>query len=180
MALPSCLLVFVGGRHSQCPRPSSTLGHFGPSHQQHHKSRVSLKGPPCAHGVWGIPHGELHDIFALYFNQLCKEPKHSTNTWRKTSYKIYLHYQICEGSPSHVPLPALKSTWRVSNVHKVSSNNTQLLSMSHNHVQHKQAFCLNTHIFIEYFTYSFCHLNHMRLRFVIGYMLLPPILVLTT
>ena len=34
MDLPSCLLVFVGGRRSQCPRPS---------HQGCHKSRVSFR-----------------------------------------------------------------------------------------------------------------------------------------
>src|ERR1700737_2800654 len=61
MALPSCLLVSVGGRRSQRPGPSPTLGSLGPSHQRRHKSRVSLRGPPCAHGVSGTPHGELHD-----------------------------------------------------------------------------------------------------------------------
>ena len=29
------------------------------SHQWRHKSRVSFLGPPCAHGVWGIPYGEV-------------------------------------------------------------------------------------------------------------------------
>jgi len=61
MALPSCLLVSVGGRRSQRPGPSPTLGSLGPSHQRRHKSRVSLRGPPCAHGVLGTPHGEVRD-----------------------------------------------------------------------------------------------------------------------
>src|ERR1700684_543537 len=55
MALPSRLLVSVGGRRSQRPGPSPTLGSLGPSHHRRHKSRVSLRGPPCAHGVSGIP-----------------------------------------------------------------------------------------------------------------------------
>jgi hypothetical protein len=37
MALPSWLLVFVGGRHSQCPGPLPTLGSFGPSNHWRHK-----------------------------------------------------------------------------------------------------------------------------------------------
>ena len=55
MALPSWLLVFVGGRRSHCPGPSPTLGSFGPSHHWRYKSRVSLRGPPCACSVLGIP-----------------------------------------------------------------------------------------------------------------------------
>src|ERR1700738_3181098 len=61
MALPSCLLVSVGGRRSQRPGPSPTLGSLGPSHQRRYKSRVSLRGPPCAHGVLSTPHGEVRD-----------------------------------------------------------------------------------------------------------------------
>ena len=41
--------------------PSPTLGSLGPSHQWHHKSRASLRGPPCAHGVAGTPQGEVRD-----------------------------------------------------------------------------------------------------------------------
>ena len=40
---------------------SPTLGSFGPFHQRHHKSRVSLQGPPCAHGVADTPHEEERD-----------------------------------------------------------------------------------------------------------------------
>jgi hypothetical protein len=51
----------VGGRRSKRPGPSPTLGSLGPSHQWRHKSRVSFRGPPCAHGVAGTPHGEVCD-----------------------------------------------------------------------------------------------------------------------
>ena len=44
------------------PGPSLTLGLLGPSHQWCHKSRASLRGPPCAHGVAGTPQGEVRDI----------------------------------------------------------------------------------------------------------------------
>ena len=43
------------------PAPSLTLGLLGPSHQWCHKSRASLRGPPCAHGVAGTPQGEVRD-----------------------------------------------------------------------------------------------------------------------
>jgi hypothetical protein len=45
----------VGGRRSQRPGPSPTLVSLGPSHHRRHKSRVSLRGPPCALGVSSIP-----------------------------------------------------------------------------------------------------------------------------
>ena len=61
MALPSWLLVFMGGMHSQRQGPSPTLGLLGPSHLWRHKSRVSFRGPPCAYNVVDIPHGEVHD-----------------------------------------------------------------------------------------------------------------------
>ena len=44
-----------GWRRSQRTWPSPTLGSLGPSRHRRHKSRVSLWGPPCAHGVSGIP-----------------------------------------------------------------------------------------------------------------------------
>ena len=58
MALPLWLLVSVGGRHFQCPRPALTLESLGPSQQRRHKSWVSLSG---AHGVLGTPHGEVRN-----------------------------------------------------------------------------------------------------------------------
>ena len=52
--------------------PSPTLGSLGSSHQWRHKSRVSLRGPPCAHGVASTPQGEVRD----------KEPEMVANlTW---------------------------------------------------------------------------------------------------
>ena len=56
-ALPSWLPVFMDRRHSQRPGPSPTLGSFGPSYQQRHKSRVSLRGLPCTHVVLGTSYG---------------------------------------------------------------------------------------------------------------------------
>ena len=61
MALPSCLLVSMGGRRSQRPRPSPTLESFGSSHQRRHKSRVSFRSSPCAHGVLGTPYEEVRE-----------------------------------------------------------------------------------------------------------------------
>jgi hypothetical protein len=55
----------VGGRHSKRPGPSPTLRSLGPSHQWRHKSRVSLRGPPCAYSVVGTPHGEVRDMKSL-------------------------------------------------------------------------------------------------------------------
>ena len=50
-----------GWEASQHPGPSPTLGSLGLSDQRCHKSWMSLWGPPCAHGVLGNSHGELHD-----------------------------------------------------------------------------------------------------------------------
>jgi hypothetical protein len=61
----------VGGKRSQRPGPSPTLGSFGPSHHWRHKSRVSLRGPPCFHGVSGIPFGEVRDISSALFKFKC-------------------------------------------------------------------------------------------------------------
>ena len=44
-------------RHHLAPAQTSPR----PSHQRRHKSGVSLRGPPCAHGVSGTPHGEVRD-----------------------------------------------------------------------------------------------------------------------
>ena len=62
MALCAWLLVGVCGRNSQRPGPSPTLRSLGPSHQRCYKSHVSLRGPPCARGVSGIPHGDVRDM----------------------------------------------------------------------------------------------------------------------
>ena len=65
MALPSWFLVLVGGRRSQRSGSSPTLGSLGSSHNRRHKSRVSLRGPPCSHGVLGIPYREVLDMVSL-------------------------------------------------------------------------------------------------------------------
>ena len=75
MALPLRLLVSMGGRRSQRPGLSPTLGLLGPSHQRHHKSRESLRGFPSAHGVSGTPHGEVCDIEGE--NYYCRKSFHS-------------------------------------------------------------------------------------------------------
>ena len=66
MALSLWLLISIGEGHSQHPGPSPILGSFGPSHQRHHKSRVSLEGFLCAQGVLGTPHGEMRDTISQH------------------------------------------------------------------------------------------------------------------
>ena len=69
----------------------------------------------------------------------------------------------------------LKIGERVSNVHEVNINRTQLLSMSYNHVQYKQPFCITEYTYCHRLFYLFfSHLNHARLNFVAGYTILPP------
>ena len=51
----------MGGRRSQRLGPSPTVGSLRPLHQRRHKSRVSLWGLPCAHGVPGTPHEEVRN-----------------------------------------------------------------------------------------------------------------------
>ena len=43
--------------------PSPILGSLGPSHQWRHKSRASLQGPPCDHGVAGSLQEEVRNSF---------------------------------------------------------------------------------------------------------------------
>ena len=74
MTLPLCLLVSVGERRSQRPGPLLTLGLLGPSHQRHYKSRVSLRGPPCAHSVFGTPHEEVRNMLYGAQMTLCCGP----------------------------------------------------------------------------------------------------------
>jgi hypothetical protein len=45
MALPLWLVIFVGGRRSQRPGPSSRPGSIGPFYQRRHKSRMSFMAP---------------------------------------------------------------------------------------------------------------------------------------
>ena len=58
MALILWPLVSWNGKCSQ---------HTEASHQRHHKSQVSFRGPPCVHGVWGTSHGEVRDINGYSF-----------------------------------------------------------------------------------------------------------------
>ena len=74
MALPSWILISAGGRRSQRPGPSPTLGSLGPSHQWRHKSRVSLRGPPCALGVSDIPYGEVRNMVSSTSGWICRWP----------------------------------------------------------------------------------------------------------
>jgi hypothetical protein len=53
------------------PRASPTLGSLGPSHHRRHKSRVSLRGPLCAHSVLDIPFGEVRDIRVVHLISNC-------------------------------------------------------------------------------------------------------------
>ena len=78
----------------QCPEPSPTLGSFGPSHQQHHKLRMSLPGPPWVHGVLGIPYREVHDSFSLFF---CSELDPCLSCLVRMFFKIYylIFFQCC-------------------------------------------------------------------------------------
>ena len=78
-------------------------------------------------------------------------------------------------------MPPTESIERVSNVHEVNNNKTQMLSMSYNHVQQNNHFVINEYtyrhrVFYVFFSYS----NHVTLSFVAGYTLLPPLLVVTT
>ena len=49
------------GRRFQRPGPSPTLGSLVCSPQWRYKSRKSLRGPPCAHGLSGTLYGEVCD-----------------------------------------------------------------------------------------------------------------------
>ena len=69
------------------PGPSPILGSLGPSHQWHHKSRASLRGPPCAHGGAGTPQGEVRDTaepfmkWGLDFVGSVKKTRHTGNRY---------------------------------------------------------------------------------------------------
>ena len=58
-------------------------------------------------------------------------------------------------SASHVSMPPTKSTKRVWNVHELNINKTQLLFMSHNHVQHKHPFCIMKYTYCHWVFYTF-------------------------
>ena len=57
-------------------------------------------------------------------------------------------YCKCEGPTSHVPMQSTNKHLRISHVHKVNNNMTQLLSMSHTfmfHQMHTSSLKCNTH-----------------------------------
>lgn len=58
-------LVYVGGRHFECPGPSPTFGSLMFSHQWCHKPRGSLRGLSCVHDFASTHHGEVCDIINL-------------------------------------------------------------------------------------------------------------------
>ena len=58
-------------------------------------------------------------------------------------------------------MPPTKSKERVSNVHEVNNNTTQLLSMSHNDAHHKHTFCKTKYIYFHDVFYMF--LSHLNL-----------------
>ena len=70
MALPLQFLVSMDKRCFQHSWPSLTLGSLGSFYQRYHKSRVSLWGFPCAHGVLNTPHEEVHDNSAKNITRL--------------------------------------------------------------------------------------------------------------
>jgi hypothetical protein len=59
-------LSLCGWEAFSTPGASPTLGSLGPSHQWRHKPRMSLRGPPCAHGVAATPHGEVRNTSPLF------------------------------------------------------------------------------------------------------------------
>jgi hypothetical protein len=73
-------LTIVGGRRSKRLGPSPTLGSLGPFHQWRHKSRVSLRGSPCAHGVGGTPHGKVRDIHSVRYHEYLRLASHPSTS----------------------------------------------------------------------------------------------------
>ena len=50
--------------------------------------------------------------------------------------------KFVKGLPHLCHMQTTESKERVSNVHEVNNNKTQLLFMSHNHVRHNHTFCI--------------------------------------
>ena len=78
----------MDGRHSHASGPSSILGSLGPSHQWRHKSRASLRGPPCAHGVAGTPQGEVRKTYQL------NKPKDLDEKWASFFYDANVPFNV--------------------------------------------------------------------------------------
>ena len=51
-----------GWEVSLTPKALAHTRTFRPFDQQHHIARVSIQSLLCAHGISGIPHGEVRDI----------------------------------------------------------------------------------------------------------------------
>ena len=84
-------------------------------------------------------------------------------------------------STSPMPMAPTKSKERVSNVQEANTNKTQLLSTSHNHVQHNQTFCIIEYTYCQWVFYMFLsHLNLVRPKLEAVYIHLPLELVRTT
>ena len=84
------------------PGPSLTLGLLGPSHQWCRKSRASLQGPPCAHGVAGTPQGEVRNSWTLFrLSLLCPIYNRNLEIW----FYVRIHYSPL--LPYYCPTPSL-------------------------------------------------------------------------
>jgi hypothetical protein len=81
----------------------------------------------------------------------------------------------------HVSMPPTTPKERVSNVHEVNNNKTQLLYVSHNHVWHNHTFCIIKYTYRHIVFYMFLrHLNLVLPILKAGYIHLPPKLACTT
>ena len=85
-----------GWRRSQRLGPSPTLGSFGSSPLWRHKSRVSLRGDPCAHGVASTPHGEVQHIPLPYHKHI-----NPTNTKIILSLNFHGYFGYCGYYSAH-------------------------------------------------------------------------------
>ena len=103
MALPSWLLVSVGGRRSQRLGSSPTLGSLGPALPWRRKFRVSLRVPPWAHGVLDTPYGEVRDKMSTW-PELLSEGQTSFDGGVGAPFKIQEAYMSTP--PEH--------TWQLS------------------------------------------------------------------
>jgi hypothetical protein len=80
-----------------------------------------------------------------------------------------------------LPMPPTKSKERVSNVHEVKNNKTQLLFMSHNNVQHEHTFCKKEYTYFHGVLYLFLsQLNLVHSKLELGYIHLLAQLFCTT
>ena len=88
-----------------------------------------------------------------YHCKISKPPTHTVFEERWDT-KLKNDAKFVKGMPL-VPMPLTKSIERVSNVHEVNNNRTQLLFMSHNHVQHYHIFCISKYTYCHWVLYMF-------------------------